>query len=189
MLRLAAPMLVLAMASASGAHAGGLCTASETTYFTCETRQKKSVSICGTPSSLQYRFGRPGAVELEFPQDAAQGPGKLLYAHHFRAAADRTEVSFSSGSTTYAVFEYAEASRRRAGVRVEAGGQGGGAGVRRAGAQQVRGPRGQDSVRARERADLGPVPVSSCGLAEGRTRCRRGVTGLGAAAALEIPRS
>lgn len=116
-----APTLLLTLATAAGAHAGGLCNASEATYFACDTRQKKSIAICGTPSSLQYRFGRPGAVELRFPQDAAQGPTKLLYAHHFRAGADRTEVSFSSGSTTYAVFDYADEGKRRAGVRVEAG--------------------------------------------------------------------
>jgi hypothetical protein len=124
MARISSSMLVLALAGAGSVHAGGLCAASEATYFACDTRQKKTIAICGSPpSSVQYRFGRVGAVELAHPEHASQGPGRLLYAHHFRASSDRTEVSFSNGSTTYAVFDYSDDGKRRAGVRVEAGGR------------------------------------------------------------------
>ena len=97
----------------------GLCTAGEMTFFACQTRQDKWISVCGSlPRTLQYRFGTSARPELSFPQDASAGPQTLLYAHYFRAQTDRTEVTFNTGSVDYAVFDYTEDGKRLAGVRV-----------------------------------------------------------------------
>ena len=117
-------LLVLAACSRDPVQGAGLCTGHETTFFACDTRQKKAIAICGSPpGTVQYRFGRPNAVELRFPEDASQGARKLLYAHHFRAQAERTEISFSNNGVDYAVFDHAEDGKRRAGVRVTTGGK------------------------------------------------------------------
>ena len=97
----------------------GLCTAGETTYFACQTRQQKWIGVCGSaPKSLQYRYGAQQKVELAFPQDPAAGTKSLAFAHYFRSQVDRTEVTFSSQSVDYSVFDYTEDGKRRAGVRV-----------------------------------------------------------------------
>ena len=114
----AVPALFAACTSAEVAGAG-LCASSETTFFACQTRQDKWISVCGSlPRTLQYRYGTSDRPELSFPQDASAGTQKLLYAHYFRAQTDRTEVTFNNGAVDYAVFDYTEDGTRIAGVRV-----------------------------------------------------------------------
>lgn len=56
-----------------------LCTAGERVIFSAAlVRSTKLVSLCGSPGDgdlpgayVQYRFGRPGRVELEYPHDRA----------------------------------------------------------------------------------------------------------------------
>jgi hypothetical protein len=101
------------------ATAGGLCAATETTFFACQTRQRKWISLCGSvPRTLQYRFGTVARTELSFPDDPAVGLTRFEFAHYFRYQTDRTEVSFHSGEVDYAVFDYTEHRKRSAGVRV-----------------------------------------------------------------------
>lgn len=97
----------------------GLCSAGETPYFVCQTGRQKVVSLCGTPpGKLQYRFGTKARVELSFPEDASTGAKSFLFAHYFRFQTDRTEVSFTNKAVDYAIFDYTEDRKRRAGVRV-----------------------------------------------------------------------
>lgn len=97
----------------------GLCNGSETTYFTCQTLQSKTISVCGSPpKTLQYRFGTRERIELSFPQDATQGQSSFLYSHYYRAQTDRTEVTFRNENVDYAIFDYAENGKQRAGLRV-----------------------------------------------------------------------
>lgn len=52
----------------------GLCDPGESTWFTCPVEGSgKVVSLCGEPSALRYRFGRPGAVELELERAGTRG--------------------------------------------------------------------------------------------------------------------
>lgn len=96
-----------------------LCHAPEVTYFSCDTNRHKTVSLCGAlPASLQYRYGSAAQLEMQFPHAAAQGLEQLRYAHYDRFQTDRSEVTFSRADTDYAVFDYTEDGRRRAGVHV-----------------------------------------------------------------------
>jgi hypothetical protein len=104
---------------ASGAHAAGLCAATEKTYFACNTSAGKSISLCGAPPrTLQYRFGAAQRPELTHPRDPSAGPARFLYAHYFRSGTDRWEITFDDQSVDYAIFDYTEDGKRRAGVRV-----------------------------------------------------------------------
>ncbi|MBM4262548.1 MAG: hypothetical protein FJ145_14105 [Deltaproteobacteria bacterium] len=88
----------------------------------------KLVSLCGSQSLnnrrgyLQYRFGKPGAVELQFPRERANTQIAFRYAHYFRAQVDRTEVTFDNNGYRYVIFAYSEGDVtppiREAGVRV-----------------------------------------------------------------------
>ena len=65
-------------AHATKPQARTLCAADERVIFSCVLRQTaKSVSVCASKDLtnekgyLQYRFGMPGKIELEFPKDRA----------------------------------------------------------------------------------------------------------------------
>lgn len=72
------------------------------------------VSLCGSKSLdhrrgyLQYRYGKPGAIELQFPQARANTQLAFRYAHYFRAQVDRTEISFDNQGYRYTIFNYYE---------------------------------------------------------------------------------
>ena len=107
--------LIAANADATSA----LCTSAETTFFSCETRQHKTIALCGgSNQALQYRFGTPQRVELRYP---SQGPGNaavFAYANYFRPLTTRTEVTFRNENSSYTVFDYREDDGKRyAGVQ------------------------------------------------------------------------
>jgi hypothetical protein len=106
-------------------HAGGapphvgLCVAGETAYFSCAASRARSISVCGaSPSTLQYRFGRPQAIELRFPASPAEGPKRIHFAHYGRYQTDRIELRFENAGAEYVVFDYQESGKRLGGVRV-----------------------------------------------------------------------
>jgi len=89
-----------------------LCTKNEKVVFSCPLKQlTKIVSLCSSrkltkdSGYLQYRFGLPGKIELEFPANQADSLKVFKYSHYFRAKVDYTEVSFSRNGYTYSVFD------------------------------------------------------------------------------------
>ena len=52
---------------------------------------------------MQYRFGLPGKIELEFPKDRTGTQQQFHYTHYFRAQFDLTEISFSINGYEYQV--------------------------------------------------------------------------------------
>ena len=89
-----------------------LCGKDEKTIFTCQVKPStKTVSLCSSASLtktegyLQYRFGLPGKVELEYPKDRTVSREAFAYSHYFRAKVDLTEISFSLDRYSYTVFD------------------------------------------------------------------------------------
>jgi hypothetical protein len=94
----------------TGLQPGTLCARNERIIFSCPVkRPAKIVSLCASKDLtsergyLQYRFGLPDKVELEFPKDRTGTQQKFQYTHYFRAQADLTEVSFSSNGYEYQI--------------------------------------------------------------------------------------
>ena len=92
--------------------AGSLCGKEEKIVFNCTTaKTAKIVSLCSSKELtkdkgyLQYRFGLPGKIELEFPQQRENTQTAFKYSHYFRAQFDQTEISFTSGGYEYAIFD------------------------------------------------------------------------------------
>jgi hypothetical protein len=110
---LAIVAVAISRSSASGG-APALCDQPKESYFACRTRNGKLIELCGG-KTVEYRFGKPGKVELAYP--AAPGDGPLRFAHYARPATDRIEISFSAGGADYSVFDYSEGKKRTAGVR------------------------------------------------------------------------
>lgn len=91
---------------------GTLCQADEQVLFSCPVKKgKKIASLCGSKDLtdktgyLQYRFGRAGSIELEFPKERRDTQTMFRYAHYLRPQVDRFAVSFALGGYTYAVVE------------------------------------------------------------------------------------
>jgi hypothetical protein len=91
---------------------GSLCERSEQIIFSCRIRKpSKIVSLCASKELtkdrgyLQYRFGLPGKIELEFPKEREAGSAAFKYKHYFRAQFDLTEISFSSDGYEYTIFD------------------------------------------------------------------------------------
>ena len=107
--------LVLSMMSvawAANAQPGTLCLQNERTIFSCPLKNTaKLVSLCGSrdlaegSGYLQYRFGRRGKVELEFPNERRGSPKAFRHTLYTRYQVNRFSVSFSVGNYTYTVFD------------------------------------------------------------------------------------
>jgi hypothetical protein len=89
-----------------------LCATDERVIFACLLKQPaKIVSVCAAKNLtsetgyLQYRFGLPGKIELEFPKDRVATQQKLEYTHYFRAQVDLTEINFTVDGVNYSVFD------------------------------------------------------------------------------------
>lgn len=123
---LGVPAAVLFFACASGLAAAAEtaqtthCATSEQVVFACPVRSGKIVSVCASrdlderTGYLQYRFGRPGAVELEFPAERSGSQARFEYAHYFRARFELEELRFSNGGHDYVVHYYYNGEERRA---------------------------------------------------------------------------
>jgi len=105
-------MLIGGYGACSCAHAYGaasLCTSDEAVLFSCDVKDGKKVSLCASqPISasqgyLQYRFGKGGAVELQYPADLHESQKKFAYSHYSRYQVSRTVVSFENGGYKYSI--------------------------------------------------------------------------------------
>jgi hypothetical protein len=120
-----AAIVALAVAAAvatpiAAAAPAGLCAADETAYFECAMANGKLLAVCGAlPERLQYRFGKPGAIELAHPAAASDGPRTLLIARYHRYRTDRLALGFEREGVSYAVFDDQEDGRGRGGVEVK----------------------------------------------------------------------
>lgn len=91
----------------------------EQTRFACPTAHGRVLALChAADNPVSYRFGRIGAIELQYPPSLRPQAGPMLYAEYHRHQADRVEVRFDHEGTEYTVFDYRENGVRRAGVRV-----------------------------------------------------------------------
>jgi hypothetical protein len=89
-----------------------LCAKDERVIFSCALRRPaKIVSVCAAKNLtretgyLQYRFGLPGKIELEFPKERQGTQEKFEYTHYFRAQFDLTEINFTVDGVNYSVFD------------------------------------------------------------------------------------
>src|SRR3989440_6436178 len=96
--------------ASKGLQLNSLCAKDERIIFSCPIRRPaKIVSLCASKDLtrergyLQYRFGLPGKIELEFPKDRTGTQEKFHYTHYFRAQFDLTEISFSINGYEYQV--------------------------------------------------------------------------------------
>lgn len=89
-----------------------LCAKDERVIFACALRRPaKIVSVCASKDLtretgyLQYRFGLPAKIELEYPKDRTGTQEKFEYTHYMRAMVDLNEINFSIDGVDYSVVD------------------------------------------------------------------------------------
>jgi hypothetical protein len=109
-----------------------LCERQEKVIFSCPVAGKapKFVSLCASKELtrdrgyLQYRFGLPGKIELEYPEQREQTQRAFKYSHYFRAQFDTTAISFSRAGYEYTIYDDYNGEQKPArhdqGVRITA---------------------------------------------------------------------
>jgi hypothetical protein len=121
----AAPTARASGATPPAKPAASRCEPGEAVQLSCPIGRGRTLSVCGQPpAALQYRFGKPGQIELRYPADAAQGPQLFLFTQYMRYQVDRIALHFTNEGTDYEVFDEHEDGKRSAGVRVSKGGDG-----------------------------------------------------------------
>lgn len=109
-----------------------LCGNNEQVIFSCSMKSsKKILSVCSSKSLndensyLQYRFGKSGKVEFQFPDDRSNSIKQFKQTHYFRAKVDRRELIFQNKDVQYSVFSSFEGEEsppiKEAGVIVQKG--------------------------------------------------------------------
>ncbi|MES2047077.1 MAG: hypothetical protein V4447_01655 [Pseudomonadota bacterium] len=117
-MRLNLLLALLPILLSSLVRAESLCKPKEVLYYSCKIAgTQKLVSLCGSTLNeangfwLQYRFGRPGQLELEYPE--SRGKPKPLFidsgfdvAHLRRSGGWDSEVSFTTNGWSYTVISW-----------------------------------------------------------------------------------
>jgi hypothetical protein len=97
-----------------------LCAKTERIVFSCGTKRSgasaargpsKIVSLCASRDLdkehgyLQYRYGLPGKVELEFPSSQTGTQQLFQHTHYMRYQVDLTEINFEINGFQYQIFD------------------------------------------------------------------------------------
>lgn len=89
----------------------GLCKAEEKVIFSCPTKAKKIIALCASPNfsakagTLQYRFGTPTKVELQYPETPQPAAGKFFASQTGYSGGGELRVRFKNGSVDYFLFD------------------------------------------------------------------------------------
>jgi hypothetical protein len=88
--------------------------------FTCTVSKGRLLSLCGPTdlSAMQYRFGRPGAIELRHPDVPEGSLQAFTFARYTRPLTTMMGLRFTRGGYTYEVFDDLVESQASAGVTV-----------------------------------------------------------------------
>ncbi|HEX8176425.1 MAG TPA: hypothetical protein VF543_15150 [Pyrinomonadaceae bacterium] len=116
-------------------HAGltgqaSLCAQGEQVVWSCETvKERKLASICSSKNLdaergyVQYRFGRVGRVELEFPSKRAGSRSAFTYSRYTRPLVTYLKLEFLNNGVAYTISddsnEEEKPARRYAAITVK----------------------------------------------------------------------
>jgi hypothetical protein len=114
------PQAAAGKAVGTALRANSLCAKTEHIIFSCRLQRAgrragrssgKIVSLCASPDLdkehgyLQYRFGLPGKVELEYPGSQEKTQPLFQYSHYLRYQVDLTEINFAIDGYQYQIFD------------------------------------------------------------------------------------
>ncbi|MBD0371846.1 MAG: hypothetical protein ICV60_13485 [Pyrinomonadaceae bacterium] len=87
-----------------------LCKQNEQVLWSCEmAKGRKLASMCGSKDLdnahgyVQYRFGRAGQIEMEFPRERVNTQSAFKYARYTRPLVTYLRLKFVTGGFTYTI--------------------------------------------------------------------------------------
>ena len=89
-----------------------LCDTGDLIFFTCTTKNKKIISLCGKgakdkPTGIYYRFGSKSKIEMDFPKNKGEDSFQYFTKdHYFRARVDLLTIFFSNKGHNYSIYDY-----------------------------------------------------------------------------------
>jgi hypothetical protein len=96
-----------------------LCDANEKVIFSCKIKNSaNNLSVCASQNLskdsgyIQYRFGRTGAIELEYPAEKETSRASFLFARYTRFQVSRLTLSFSNNNVNYTIFDNYDAESK-----------------------------------------------------------------------------
>ena len=108
--RLAALAVMTSIGASAYADEATLCQPHEEIYFSCSA-VNKIISLCASgnisPSNgyVQYRFGTPDHVELQFPNKPYPPKNRLLISDISGGNLNYTHIKFKSGEYNYVIYQ------------------------------------------------------------------------------------
>ncbi|GHU29728.1 hypothetical protein AGMMS50256_15240 [Betaproteobacteria bacterium] len=108
-MRVAFALFTLALSIPSICSSATLCRTGEIDYFSCRAKNGKIISVCGNikngtiedDSWLQYRYGKPHAIKLAYPEKE-NGSVSKFEGNHFNRY-NVIDLRFINGETLYSV--------------------------------------------------------------------------------------
>jgi len=102
---LLAALSIGVLSTAPTAAAPTLCAADERVVFSCSTGAH-AASICASKdlSSMQYRFGKPGSVELVYPEGGAKPADAFIMGSLAFSGGGGAWLRFDKGPFRYTIF-------------------------------------------------------------------------------------
>lgn len=88
-----------------------MCKAGEKEIFSCTTKAKKTASLCASADfsakggTLQYRFGTPAKVELQYPDTPQPAAGKFFFSSTMYSGGGEAHIRFANGGYDYILFD------------------------------------------------------------------------------------
>ena len=88
-----------------------LCQASEQTIWSCATVKNKIASVCASKDLaeekgyVQYRFGAPGKIELEFPKERKDSQKAFKYTRYTRPLVTMLTLKFENSGIVYEIHD------------------------------------------------------------------------------------
>ncbi|HEX8745616.1 MAG TPA: hypothetical protein VF717_00345 [Pyrinomonadaceae bacterium] len=115
------PATAYRFSHAGAARLASLCAQGEQVVWSCETvRERKLASICSSKELdaergyVQYRFGRVGRVELEFPSRRAASQSAFKYSRYTRPLVTYLKLEFSNNGVSYTISDDSNEEERPA---------------------------------------------------------------------------
>lgn len=106
-MRLVCFLLFCVIFGISNSEAFSLCTDKDEVYFSCRTKDLKTLSLCGKrEGGVYYRFGKPKKIEFEYPGDNVGNKDSLslfAYNSYNRWMVSYFTVTFHNHGYTYII--------------------------------------------------------------------------------------
>ncbi|MFJ3048277.1 hypothetical protein ACIPEN_20785 [Herbaspirillum chlorophenolicum] len=88
-----------------------MCKPGEKDIFSCTTHARKTASLCASPDfsagggTVQYRFGTPANIELQYPNTPQPAAGKFFFSSTMYSGGGEAHIRFASGGYDYILFD------------------------------------------------------------------------------------